>query len=82
MGDIADYIIEQGLDDLAQHHAGRCGEIGPCQHCKEEHQPTNREKKRAPKQGKFWCWKCDGYLVHEGARCPNCGHKTTKRNRR
>lgn len=36
---------------------------------------TNREKKRMPKQGKFWCDKCDAQLVHEGKRCPNCGHR-------
>jgi len=26
---------------------------------------TNREKKREPKQGKFWCYGCDACLVHE-----------------
>ena len=34
---------------------------------------TNRDKVKMPKQGKFWCYKCDRYLVHEGEKCPVCG---------
>jgi Zn finger protein HypA/HybF involved in hydrogenase expression len=33
----------------------------------------NRDKVKAPKQGKFWCLKCDAYLVHEDQKCPKCG---------
>lgn len=37
---------------------------------------TNREDKRKPKRGKFWCGKCDAYLVNgAGTACPNCGHR-------
>ena len=45
---------------------------------------TNRDKKREPKQGKFWCIRCDHYLVHEGSKCPYCGwrNKPVKRNKK
>jgi len=37
MGDMADYHIEQGLDALALHDAGMCGEFGWCPYCETEH---------------------------------------------
>jgi Zn finger protein HypA/HybF involved in hydrogenase expression len=44
---------------------------------------TNREERRKPKRGKFWCIKCDAQLVSEGARCPNCGNVNGRsRNKR
>lgn len=42
---------------------------------------TNRDKKRQPKQGKFWCDVCDACLVHEGERCPVCKNWNGKRRR-
>ncbi len=44
-----------------------------------EYVPTNREKKLAPKLGKFWCWGCDSQLVGAGERCNNCGTKQEPR---
>ena len=35
----------------------------------------NREKTRAPKQGKCWCFGCDMFRVGDGARCPVCGRR-------
>jgi len=35
----------------------------------------NREVKRRPKQGKFYCLGCDGYIVHPGETCLRCGWK-------
>ena len=40
-----------------------------------EYQPTNREKKLAPKKGKAWCDFCDGDLVADGAKCRRCGRR-------
>ena len=34
MGDMADFLIEQGIDELARHQAGMCE--GPCPYCEEE----------------------------------------------
>ena len=34
MGDMADYLTEQGMDQLAMHDAGMCD--GPCQECETE----------------------------------------------
>jgi hypothetical protein len=34
MGDIADDLIEQGIDNLAKHHAGICDDY--CEYCEEE----------------------------------------------
>jgi hypothetical protein len=36
MGDAADYATESGMEMLALHNAGRCGEVGPCPYCDEE----------------------------------------------
>jgi len=45
--------------------------------------PSNRDKKRAPKKGKYWCPVCDCALVWDGRKCPNCGSKIKpKRNKR
>lgn len=44
-----------------------------------EYQKTNREKKLTPKKAKFWCWHCDGALIGESEKCPNCGLKSGKR---
>lgn len=44
-----------------------------------EYQPTNREKVRKPKRGKFWCYGCDMCLVGEREKCPVCG---TRNNRK
>ena len=35
MGDIADYVIEQGMDHWHAHLAGDCGP-DPCQYCEKE----------------------------------------------
>jgi rubrerythrin len=43
---------------------------------------NNREKKREPKQGKFWCPVCDMAVVYEGSRCPVCHKRIGKRNRK
>lgn len=44
---------------------------------------SNRDKKRDPKMGKFWCWGCDAALIYEGQKCPNCGKKDMrKRNKK
>lgn len=44
---------------------------------------SNRDKKRAPKKGKYWCPVCDGALVWEGRKCPCCGKRIEpKRNKR
>ena len=34
MGEMADYLTEQGMDQLAMHDAGMCD--GPCQECEAE----------------------------------------------
>ncbi len=34
---------------------------------------TNRDVKRHPKSGRFWCGKCDRALVVEWTRCRLCG---------
>lgn len=33
---------------------------------------TNRDVKRQPKAGGYWCPSCDGAVVREGGRCPVC----------
>ncbi len=38
-----------------------------------------RGQKISPKQGVFWCRKCDAQLVVEGKKCKKCGHKNGKR---
>lgn len=44
---------------------------------------TNRDTARKPRIGKFWCDRCDGYLVGPGTKCPRCGKKQLpKRNRK
>ena len=32
---MADRLTEEGMDDLALHNSGLCGECGPCQYCEE-----------------------------------------------
>jgi hypothetical protein len=43
----------------------------------------NRERRRQPRQGIFWC-RCDRDLVHEGSKCGACGRRNRKyrRNKR
>lgn len=33
---------------------------------------TNRERKRKPKPGIYWCDGCDAQLTGESRKCPNC----------
>lgn len=40
----------------------------------------NREKKKEPKQGRFWCYNCDADVVKSRGKCSNCGHKNYKHN--
>lgn len=42
---------------------------------------TNREKKRQPRQGRFWCWGCDGRYIYEGQKCEMCGKRNFKYRR-
>ena len=43
---------------------------------------TNREKKRKPKKGKFWC-NCDRAIISEGRKCPFCKKRSgLKRNKK
>lgn len=43
----------------------------------------NRDVKRKPKQGKFWCGVCDHYLIHEGEKCRYCNIRDKrKRNKK
>lgn len=46
----------------------------PCKYMNKEHKEwlTNRDRKREPKKGKFWCNVCDMFLIHKGQRCPVC----------
>ena len=34
--------------------------------------PSNRDKVRRPRKGRFWCRHCDGALIGAGNRCPRC----------
>lgn len=48
-----------------------------------DYKKTNREKKREPKKGKFWCNYCDAQLVNEYAKCPICNSRNgRKRNKK
>lgn len=38
-----------------------------------EYQPTNRDKSRNAKLGKFWCISCDAQLIGKEKKCPVCG---------
>lgn len=49
MGDMADYIIDQGLDEWLRHLAGLCGEYCDCQYCREEEQ--NKEASDEDEKG-------------------------------
>lgn len=40
----------------------------------------NRENTRRPKQGKGWCFSCDGARVGFGEKCPSCGKKDKRKN--
>ena len=35
----------------------------------------NREKSQRSTKQKFWCSRCDGALIGEFGKCPNCGFK-------
>ena len=43
MGDIADSLIEAGLDALARHHAGNCED--DCEYCDEEDELSEPKEK-------------------------------------
>ena len=38
----------------------------------------NRAKKQKPKLMSVWCYACDGALVRNGQKCPNCGNRVGK----
>jgi len=40
-----------------------------------EYKQSNREKRLAPKKGKFWCMGCDRAFVTEWKKCPICGKR-------
>ena len=46
MGDMADWLIEQGEDEWFAHLANDCGQYGPCQYCEEP-----KLKRRPVKKG-------------------------------
>ena len=39
----------------------------------------NRDIKRAPKRGYFWCCGCDMQLVAEVRKCPVCGQRANSK---
>ena len=47
----------------------------------EDYMPTNREKTRQPKLGKHYCGGCDGVLLGDGEKCPNCNGYDYKNKR-
>jgi len=50
MGDMADYLIEQGEDAYFAHLAGDCDQQCPCQYCAEdERKKQNRKNVRKEK---------------------------------
>lgn len=42
----------------------------------------NRNARRAPKGGKFWCCGCDMVFVPNDRKCPVCGVRNNKGKRR
>ena len=42
MGEIADHLTEQGMDELATHDSGMCD--GPCQYCEDEEEEEKQEE--------------------------------------
>ena len=54
MADMADYDIEQGIDELARHEKGECD--GPCTYCKSARKyailQEQLNKKRSKRRGK------------------------------
>ena len=40
-----------------------------------EYKQSHREKRLAPKKGKFWCMGCDRAFVTEWKKCPICGKR-------
>lgn len=45
MGDMADYLIEQGQDAYDAHLRGECD--GPCQYCEQEERKEKAAKRKA-----------------------------------
>jgi len=43
--------------------------------------PTNREKSRRAKLGKWWCKGCDRSIIGETGRCPSCGVYANRKKR-
>ena len=50
MGDMADHLIEQGMDDWLSHKTGDCDTDGPCQYCYEREQRNEKRSKQRRKQ--------------------------------
>ena len=48
MGDIADALTEQGMDEWQGHLIGQCGQYGPCPYCAKEE--TRREARRTSRR--------------------------------
>ena len=42
----------------------------------------NRERKTAPRLGKFWCHSCDMALIYKGQKCPVCKKKDISKRRK
>lgn len=42
---------------------------------------TNRERRREPKFGRFWCDSCDRAVVDAGAKCGECGARDSEPRR-
>ena len=43
---------------------------------------SNREKRKAPKHSLVWCLGCDRYYGDENKKCPVCGNRIDKKQRR
>lgn len=49
---------------------------------KREGWESNRDMKRKPKKGKFWCPGCDLNLISENRKCKICGIKEMRKRDR
>ena len=45
----------------------------------EEFKRSNRDKRMEAKSSNFWCGYCDCKKVGEYSKCPNCGHRHSKK---
>ena len=43
---------------------------------------TNREKKKKPQSGTFWCWGCDCNIISAGQKCYVCKIKDMSKQAR